>query len=361
VTGGRLCLPCRPRAQLSLYSVTDYDYELPPERIAQTPLDDRGASRLLTLDRESGGIGHRVFRDLPDLLRPTDLLVLNDTRVSAQRLFGARPGHDSERVEVFLIAPVGEDRWSALVRPGKKLLPGTEVTFDEGLRATVEDRLDDRGGRIVRFHADGQESVADRIARIGAVPLPPYITTPLAPERRERYQTVYNRAPGSAAAPTAGLHFTPDILERLRLKGVRICTVTLHVGIGTFRPISTSAIDDHVMHAERYEISAETAQAIERHEGRIVAVGTTCVRTLESAAVGDRRVAAGAAETDLFIKPGYRFRIVDALITNFHLPRTTLLVLVSAFAGREKIQAAYAEALAGGYRFLSFGDAMFIS
>ena len=340
--------------------LSDFDYHLPAERIAQTPLEPRDRSRLLVLGRTGGAIAHRQFTDLPEYLRAGDVLVLNDTRVTAQRLFGARAGHPGEQVEAFLTHRIADGLWSALVRPGKKLLPGVQVEFGDGLSAEVVERTDDRGGRLLRFTAPADVWVEDAIARHSQAPLPPYIQTLLPPEQRERYQTVYADTGGSAAAPTAGLHFTPELLTRIEALGVQIARVTLHVGLGTFRPIETDDIAAHQMHAERVSVSAEAAETINRASGRIVAVGTTSARTLESAAVGPRRVQPMDGETSLYVTPGRTFQIVDALVTNFHMPRSTLLLLVSALAGTESIRTAYAEALRLEYRFLSFGDAMLI-
>ncbi len=340
--------------------LSDFDYALPAERIAQTPLARRDQSRLLVLDRADGTITHRRFTDLPEYLQPGDVLVLNDTRVTALRLLGARPGHDTERVEVFLTNPVGGGLWQGLARPGRKLLPGAEVEFGDGLRAEVLDKTDDQGGRLLRLTVPDGGSVEEALAARGDAPLPPYITRPPARTDRERYQTVYAAQGGSAAAPTAGLHFTPELLARVQARGVRIARVTLHVGLGTFRPIRTEDITAHAMHPERVTVTPEAAATISDAPGRIVAVGTTSTRTLESAAIGPRRVQPMDGETSLYITPGDEFRVVDALVTNFHMPRSTLLVLVSAFAGRELILRAYDEALRLGYRFLSFGDAMLI-
>lgn len=340
-------------------SLSDYDYVLPPERIAQTPLPSRDSSRLLVLGRRDGRIEHRQFTDLPEYLNSGDVLVLNDTRVSALRLFGERVGHGGERTETFLTHRVTENVWHALVRPGKKLLPGVVVDYGGGLRGTIGERTDDRGGRMVSLSAEGGNVNALLAARAHA-PLPPYITTPLPAENRERYQTVYANAEGSAAAPTAGLHFTPELLARIEAQGVHMARVTLHVGLGTFRPIESEDVSAHVMHRESFEVTPEAADAINGARGKVVAVGTTSARTLESAAVGPRRVQAMAGETQLFVTPGYKFKMVDALVTNFHMPRSTLLLLVSALAGTDSIRRAYAEALAAEYRFLSFGDAMLI-
>ena len=340
--------------------LSDFDYDLPADQIAQTPLEPRDRSRLLVLGRRDGAINHRKFTDLPEFLRAGDVLVINDTRVTAQRLFGARVGHPGERIEAFLTHRVGDGLWQALVRPGKKLLPGVQVDFGGGLTAEVVDKTDDRGGRLLRFFALPGVFVEDAIAAHSEAPLPPYIQTALPPEQRERYQTVYADTGGSAAAPTAGLHFTPSLLAAIEAMGVRIACVTLHVGLGTFRPIETDDVSAHVMHAEQVSISEEAAEMINGAKGRIFAVGTTSARTLESAAIGPRRVRAMTGETSLYVTPGYPLQVVDALITNFHMPRSTLLLLVSAFAGTESIRRAYAEALREGYRFLSFGDAMLI-
>ena len=342
--------------------LSDFDYALPEERIAQTPLEPRDSSRLLCLDRASGIRTHRIFRELPELLSPGDLLVLNETRVSALRLFGERPGTGGQ-IEVFLLRPAiehGEGVFEALVRPGKKLLPGQRVQFPEvALEAEALATLDN-GGRLLRFHGD---DVLEKLDAIGRVPLPPYITAPL--ENKERYQTVYAKTPGSAAAPTAGLHFTSELLARIEERGVGIARLRLDVGIGTFRPIKTDNIAEHVMHTETYAISEATEAAVNGCNGRVIAVGTTALRALESAAQlalaqgSDERVLAVEGETGIFITPGYAFRAVDGLITNFHQPRSTLLLLVAAFVGYENMRMAYDEALEKEYRFLSFGDAMF--
>jgi len=344
----------------SALRLSDFDYHLPAERIAQTPLEPRDRSRLLVLDRSGGTITHRHFFDLPDYLHAGDVLVLNDTRVTAQRLFGARPGHPAERVEAFLTHRVADGLWRALVRPGRKLPPGVSVGFEGGVTAEVVERTDDRGGRLLRFQAPPGVSVEDAIAAQAAAPLPPYIETPLPPGRNGRYQTVYADAGGSAAAPTAGLHFTPELLSRIEARGVGIARVTLHVGLGTFRPIETEDVLAHRMHAERVTVSPKAAEVVNGARGRVLAVGTTSARTLESAALAPRRIGPLDGETSLYVTPGYRFRVVDALVTNFHMPRSTLLLLVSALAGTDLIRRAYGEALDAGYRFLSFGDAMLI-
>ena len=333
--------------------LSDYEYVLPPEFIAQEPLPERDQSKLLVLHRDSGRIEHRRFFDLPEYLEPSDLLVMNDTEVTARRLYGAK--RTGGKVEALLIRELGLNRWKAVVKPGRRVAVGASVEFDGLLAAEVIDRSDD-GTRVLDFGDD--PGVAEAIDRVGEVPLPPYILKTL--DEASRYQTVYAEAPGSAAAPTAGLHFTPRLLEAIRRKGVRTATVTLHVGIATFRPVRTEDISEHVMHEESISVSAEAAEAVNSAEGRIIAVGTTTARTLESAAVGRRKVAPYEGETGLFITPGYEFKVLDGLITNFHIPKSTLLILISAFAGREKIMAAYEEAKREHYRFLSFGDAMLI-
>lgn len=341
-----------------------FDYELPPERIAQTPIEPRDASRLLVL-RADGRREHRHFTDLPEFLRAGDLLVFNDTRVMPARLCGRKP--TGGRVEVLLLRRLEAGRWEGLVHPGRRVPVGATLLFEAGadrLRAEVVERGEE-GTRVLLFHVpDGPHAADEAIHRLGQVPLPPYIREPLRDP--ERYQTIFAREEGSAAAPTAGLHFTPRVLDALRERGVEFAFVTLHVGIGTFRPVKSEEIEAHEMHAEVYSVPEGTAEAIARCRGRVVAVGTTTVRCLESAArpegdaEGTRRVRAGSGVTRLYITPGYRFRVVDAMITNFHMPRSSLLIMVSAFAGRERILEAYREAVARGYRFLSFGDAMLL-
>lgn len=331
-------------------------YDLPEERIAQTPVEPRDHSRLMVLHRDTDQIEHRHFYDVIDYLNPGDVLVINETRVIPARLFGERAGGGA--CEVLLLRQLGPKRWETLVKPGKKLKPGAEITFGGGrLRARIAETTD-VGGRIVDFDCDGTFEAA--LDELGEMPLPPYIHERL--EDKERYQTVYAKQEGSAAAPTAGLHFTPELLDRIREKGVDVVPVLLHVGLGTFRPVKTENVEEHEMHSEYFEVTAEAAARINaaRERGRrVVAVGTTSVRTLESAAENGvllpRR-----GETSIFIKPGYRFQMVDALITNFHLPGSTLVMLVSALYDREKILAAYEEAVRDGYRFFSFGDAMLI-
>lgn len=338
--------------------VTDFDYELPEELIAQHPVEPRDTSRLMLLDKMTGNVSHRAhFYDIIDEVSDGDVLVFNDTKVIPARLYGHREGSGG-KVEVLLLTPCGENRWECLVKPGKKCPIGQVIVFDERLRGTVVDKTS-FGGRIVEFSYDGVFD--DIIQEIGEMPLPPYIHEKL--EDKDRYQTVYADKKGSAAAPTAGLHFTPELLERLRAKGVTLAFLTLHVGLGTFRPVSAEDIEDHEMHSEYYVVTEETANTINkaRHDGkRIIAVGTTSVRTLESATGDDGILKAGHGWTNIFIYPGYTYKMVDALITNFHLPQSTLLMLISALAGREHCLAAYKEAVKEKYRFFSFGDAMFI-
>ena len=339
-----------------------FDYNLPPERIAQTPLP-RGESRLLTLSRESGKIEHRRFPDLLDYLRSGDTLVLNNTRVTARRLRAER--ENGLPAEVLLLHPVGAAQWETLVRPGKGLKPGRGLTLigPEGQRVTAQVlSATEAGGRIIELET---AEARDALASWGESPLPPYIHTPLPAAQEERYQTVYAAAGGSAAAPTAGLHFTPELLRGVKAKGVALAYLTLRVGIGTFRPVKVEDTADHVMHAETVILNEACAETVNATTGRVIAVGTTSVRSLESAAArlepGDgRRVAPFTGETDLFITPGYDFRVVDALLTNFHLPQSTLLMLVAAFAGYESTMNAYRVAVAEEYRFFSFGDAMLV-
>lgn len=335
--------------------VTDFDYELPQELIAQHPMEPRDHSRLLVVDKESGALEHRHFYDLPDYLRPGDVLVFNDTRVIPARLHGVKD--TGAHVEVFLLTRKDATDWEVLVRPGKKLQVGAKIKFSDELSCEVIEHTD-FGGRVVRFAYDGIfEEILDRL---GETPLPPYITAPL--EDKERYQTVYNRERGSAAAPTAGLHFTKVLLQKIKDMGCDEVFVTLHVGLGTFRPVSEANIEDHKMHREFYTVSQEAADTVNKAKAegrRIIAVGTTAVRTLESAGA-DGTLKAGGSWTNIFIYPGYQFRFVDALVTNFHLPQSTLLMLVSALSSREIMLAAYKKAVEEKYRFFSFGDAMFI-
>lgn len=341
-------------------NVSDYNYHLPPELIAQDPLNDRSSSRLLHLDRETGAVSHHIFTDITDFLKPGDCLVLNDTKVIPARLVGARQGTGGA-VELLLLKRLEgkKDEWEALAGPGKKARPGNVIVFGDGeLEAEVLEVLPD-GNRIVRFSYEGIfEEVLDRL---GTMPLPPYITHEL--KDKTRYQTVYAKYEGSAAAPTAGLHFTDELLEKIKDMGVNVAKVTLHVGLGTFRPVKAEVITDHVMHSERYMITEETARLIKETKkagGRVISVGTTSTRTLESAADETGFVHSGEADTAIFIYPGYEFKVIDGLITNFHLPESTLIMLVSAFAGREETLAAYEEAVQEKYRFFSFGDAMII-
>ncbi|MBU5350266.1 tRNA preQ1(34) S-adenosylmethionine ribosyltransferase-isomerase QueA [Paenibacillus lautus] len=337
-----------------------YDFELPEHLIAQTPLLDRSSSRLLTLDKQSGDIRHQTFADIIDYLNPGDTLVLNDTKVIPARLFGAKEDTGA-KAEVLLLKNMGQDRWEALVKPGKKLKKGNVISFGDGkLKAVIEEE-GEMGARSLSFSYEG--IFQEILDELGQMPLPPYIKEKL--DDRDRYQTVYAKHEGSAAAPTAGLHFTEALLEQIQAKGVDIAFITLHVGLGTFRPMSVDQVEDHVMHEEYYSLSQETAELLnetKRRGGRVIAVGTTSCRTLET--VGSERNGEPLREssgwTSIFIYPGYAFTVVDALITNFHLPKSTLVMLVSALAGREHIMKAYKEAVEKEYRFFSFGDAMFI-
>ena len=336
----------------------DFYFDLPEELIAQTPLERRDASRLLCLDRWSGAREHRIFSELPELLQPGDCLVMNDSRVLPARLMGMR--ETGGVVEVLLLRDLGGGRWECLTRPGRKTRPGTRLIFGNGeLEAEVLE-VAEGGNRIVEFKYEG--IFLEVLERLGKMPLPPYIKVEL--EDGERYQTVYSKEPGSAAAPTAGLHFTKELLARIADRGVRECFVTLHVGLGTFRPVKAEDIEEHEMHSEFCIMPEETARVItetKRSGGRVVCVGTTSCRTVESFANEDGTMDAKSGWTNIFIYPGYRFKCMDALVTNFHLPESTLIMLVSAFAGRENVLAAYEEAVRERYRFFSFGDAMFIS
>lgn len=335
----------------------DFWYDLPEELIAQTPLERRDASRLMVMDRRTGVVTHRHFYDLIDYLKPGDCLVMNDSRVLPARLLGHRPTGGA--VEVLLLRDLGNKHWECLCKPGRKMQAGSEVIFGNGeLTATVREVRED-GNRIVEFHYEG--IFLEVLERLGRMPLPPYIKAEL--EDQERYQTVYSREVGSAAAPTAGLHFTKELLEKIREKGVKEAFVTLHVGLGTFRPVKAEEVTDHHMHAELCMMNAETAELLNRTKaegGRIICVGTTSCRTLESLVNEDGTFQAASKWTDIFIYPGYTFKAMDGLITNFHLPESTLVMLVSAFAGREHVLAAYEEAVRQRYRFFSFGDAMCI-
>ena len=338
---------------------SDFAFDLPKELIAQHPLERRDSSRLLCLDRETGEICHRHFSDLPELLRPGDVLVMNDSRVMPSRLLGHKEGTGGA-VELLLLNQKENGLWETLVKPGKRAKPGTRVVFGEGLlRGEIVDNVNE-GNRLVRFFFEG-DSIFPVLEQIGQMPLPPYITEKL--KDGERYQTVYSREVGSAAAPTAGLHFTPELLETLRGKGIETGFVTLHVGLGTFRPVKVDDITEHHMHSEFYTIPEETARMVTKakEEGRrVIAVGTTSCRTLESA-WQDGGLPVCSGDTSIFIYPGYRFRVLDGLITNFHLPESTLIMLVSAFAGYEHTMNAYREAVREQYRFFSFGDSMFIA
>lgn len=337
---------------------SDFYYELPPELIAQDPLEDRSSSRLMVLDRKTGKVSHHVFREITSFLEPGDCLVLNNTKVLPARLLGVRE-ETGGAVEVLLLKRREKDVWETLVKPGKKARPQTRLMFGDGrLVGEVTDVVEE-GNRLIRFSYEGiWEEVLDSL---GEMPLPPYITHKL--QDKNRYQTVYAKYEGSAAAPTAGLHFTQRLLEELAEKGVDIAYITLHVGLGTFRPVKAENLRDHHMHAESYQISREAAEKINRAKEnghRVICVGTTSCRTLESACDENGRLEECCGDTDIFIYPGYRFRALDGLITNFHLPESTLVMLVSALAGREQVLAAYEEAVKERYRFFSFGDAMFI-
>ncbi len=337
---------------------SDFYFELPQELIAQDPLEDRSASRLLALDRKSGRVKHGQFVDLKGYLHSGDCLVINDTKVIPARLYGKKTDTGAS-VELLLLKRREHDVWETLVKPGRKAKPGCRLSFGDGLLTGEIVDVVDEGNRLIRFTYEGIfEEILDQL---GEMPLPPYITHKL--EDKNRYQTVYAKWEGSAAAPTAGLHFTSRMLEEIRRMGVEIAHVTLHVGLGTFRPVKVENVDEHHMHSEYYQIEEEQAQLINKTRkagGRIIAVGTTSCRTLESAADSQGVIRAGGGWTDIFIYPGYDFRVIDGLITNFHLPESTLLMLVSAFAGREHVLAAYEEAVQEQYRFFSFGDAMFI-
>ena len=337
---------------------SDFYFDLPQELIAQDPLEDRSSSRLLVLDRESGKTQHRVFRDIIEYLNPGDCLVVNNTKVIPARLYGSKIGTDA-KIEVLLLKRREHNVWETLVKPGKKCRVGARISFGEGLLIGEVIDVVDEGNRLIRFEYEGIfEEILDKL---GQMPLPPYIHHQL--KDKNRYQTVYAKHDGSAAAPTAGLHFTPELLEEIRKKGVHIAHVTLHVGLGTFRPVKVEDVTDHHMHSEFYIVEPEQAELINRVKkegGKIVAVGTTSCRTLESATDENGILKAGSGWTDIFIYPGYQFKMIDRLITNFHLPESTLMMLVSALAGKDKIMAAYEEAVKERYRFFSFGDAMFI-
>ena len=336
---------------------SDFYFDLPEELIAQTPLKERDHSRLMHLNKTTGEIEHLHFYDLPDYLNEGDCLVLNNSRVLPARLLGTRPTGGA--IELLLLKDLGDNRWECLSKPGRKTRPGTEVIFGDGRLKAIVESVTDGGNRVVRFVYDG--IFLEILNDLGKMPLPPYIKAEL--KDNERYQTVYSKELGSAAAPTAGLHFTEELLDRIRAKGVNVCFVTLHVGLGTFRPVKEEKIEDHDMHSEFCVIPKETADIITKTKQagkRVIAVGTTSCRTLESFALEDGTCRETSGWTNIFIYPGYRFKCIDALVTNFHLPESTLIMLVSALAGREHILNAYKEAVDNGYRFFSFGDAMFI-
>lgn len=337
---------------------SDFYFDLPQELIAQDPLKDRSSSRLLVLDRETGKTEHHIFREVIDYLEPGDCLVVNNTKVIPARLFGAKVGTEA-KIEVLLLKRKEADVWETLVKPGKKAKPGTRISFGDGLLMGEVIDVVEEGNRLIRFEYEGIfEEILDQL---GQMPLPPYITHQL--EDKNRYQTVYAKHDGSAAAPTAGLHFTPELLQQIREKGVKIAHVTLHVGLGTFRPVKVEDVTKHHMHSEFYVVEEDQAALINETKAKgkkVVSVGTTSCRTLESATDEQGILHAGSGWTDIFIYPGYQFKLIDRLITNFHLPESTLLMLVSALAGKEKIMAAYEEAVKERYRFFSFGDAMLI-
>ncbi|MEG6617086.1 tRNA preQ1(34) S-adenosylmethionine ribosyltransferase-isomerase QueA [Peptococcaceae bacterium 1198_IL3148] len=345
-----------------MYKLTDYDYYLPEELIAQEPIDKRDQSRLLVMYKDTDLIEHRHFKDIIKYLKPNDTLVLNETKVLPARIFGIRQ-NTGAKIEVLLLKQLSADRWEVLVKPGKRAQVGDKILFynDQQQQLMAADILEktDVGGRILQFKYQG--SFLEILDRIGAMPLPPYIKKEL--QDKQRYQTVYAQVEGSAAAPTAGLHFTPELLQQLKDKGINIAKILLHVGLGTFRPVNVDDIREHAMHSEYYEISPQAADTInqtKRRGGRVIAVGTTSVRTLETTADERGMVHAGSGYTDIFIYPGYVFKCVDAMVTNFHLPKSTLMMLISALAGREKILATYKVAVEQKYRFFSFGDAMLI-
>lgn len=337
---------------------SDFYYELPQELIAQDPLEDRSSSRLLVLDRKTGEMEHRVFRDIKEYLRPGDCLIVNDTKVIPARLMGVKEDTGAG-IEVLLLKRKADNVWETLVKPGRKARPGARIVFGDGLLKGEVLEIAEEGNRLIRFEYEGIfEEILDKL---GQMPLPPYITHQL--KDRNRYQTVYAKHDGSAAAPTAGLHFTPELLKEIKEKGVKLAHVTLHVGLGTFRPVKVEDVAEHHMHSEYYVVEEEQARLINETKaagGRVICVGTTSCRTLESAADENGTLHPGSGWTDIFIYPGYRFKIMDGLVTNFHLPESTLLMLVSAFADKETIMKAYEEAVRERYRFFSFGDAMLI-
>ena len=338
---------------------SDFYYDLPEELIAQTPLLQRDHSRLMTLDRKTGKVSHEHFYNLVDHLVPGDCLVINDTRVLPARLYGQKTGGGSAAVEVLLLDNVEGDLWDCIVYPGRRLKEGATISFGDGQLTAVVEGVKPDGNRLIRFSYEG--IFLEHLERLGTMPLPPYIKEKL--QDQERYQTVYSRENGSAAAPTAGLHFTPELLEKIRKKGVDIVRITLHVGLGTFRPVKEEEITDHVMHSERYCVTEDAARRINAARargGRVICVGTTSCRTLETVTDEQHVTHSGSGSTSIFIYPGYRFKGVDAIITNFHLPESTLIMLVSAFSTREIVLAAYEDAVRERYRFFSFGDAMFL-
>ena len=338
---------------------SDFYYDLPEELIAQDPLEDRSSSRLMVLDKQTGEIKHQIFKDIVSYLKPGDCLVINNTKVIPARLFGAKEGTDA-KIEVLLLKRHENDIWETLVKPGKKCKPGTKISFGDGLLIGEVIDIVEEGNRLIQFHYEGIfEEILDQL---GQMPLPPYITHQL--QDKNRYQTVYAKHDGSAAAPTAGLHFTPELMQQVRDMGVEIAEVTLHVGLGTFRPVKEDNVLNHHMHSEFYRIEQSEADKINKAKAsgnRVISVGTTSTRTLESAADENGFLAEKSGWTEIFIYPGYRFKVIDALITNFHLPESTLVMLVSALAGRESVLHAYKEAVKERYRFFSFGDAMFVS
>ncbi len=338
---------------------SDFYYDLPQELIAQTPLLQRDHSRLMTLDRRTGAVGHEHFYDLPKHLRAGDCLVINDTRVLPARLYGQKTGTGSATVEVLLLENVEGDLWDCIVYPGRRLREGATISFGDGRLTAVVEQVKPDGNRLIRFQYDG--IFLELLEELGTMPLPPYIKEKLSDQ--ERYQTVYSRENGSAAAPTAGLHFTPELLRQIQEMRVNVVRVTLHVGLGTFRPVKEDEITDHVMHSERYHVSEDAARRINETRargGRVICVGTTSCRTIETVTDENHITHPGSGSTSIFIYPGYTFKGMDALVTNFHLPESTLLMLISAFASRETVLAAYREAVSNNYRFFSFGDAMLI-
>ncbi|MCL5290749.1 MAG: tRNA preQ1(34) S-adenosylmethionine ribosyltransferase-isomerase QueA [Bacillota bacterium] len=338
--------------------LSDFDFQLPEELIAQEPIEKRDQSRLMVVYRDSQEIEHKTFREIIDYMRPGDMLVMNESKVLPARILGNRTSTGA-KIEVLLLRQVAPNRWEALVKPGKKARTGDTLDFGNGLMSGTILEYTDVGGRIIEFSCQGP--FLQVLEQIGTMPLPPYIKKPLADQ--QRYQTVYARQEGSAAAPTAGLHFTRELLDEIRAKGVKTATVLLHVGLGTFRPVQVEDINRHTMHQEYFEVTPQAAEAInqaKRQGGRVIAVGTTSVRTLETSSDEKGRVLPGSGMTDIFIYPGYRYKVIDGLITNFHLPKSTLLMLVSALTSREKILAAYGVAVQERYRFFSFGDAMLI-